>query len=209
MVNLEGRVQEIVQVEFLPEGAVTGFSRPDWRIFSDLAGALGCEGLSYQTPHDVREQIRRSVAGFPAAIDREPRRVKSVDGLKVGEACAEIPGRGEYLLVSEPAGYRHRGIDISSKVGGLRELELEEGFRMNPDDIAALGLKSGDSVSISVDGGEMSVSGPFKTDGECPRGTVYFTRPVVWGGLKHRRPLWPLSKFCQNPVRVSVSRAET
>ncbi len=49
-------------------------------------------------------------------------------------------------------------------------------------------------------------AGPVRADAECPRGAVYFTRPVVLGGLEHRRSLAPLFRLGANPVRVSVAR---
>jgi hypothetical protein len=110
-----------------------------------------------------------------------------------------------FLLVAEPAGYRHRGIDISSKVGGLGELALEEGFRMNPEDIASLGVADGGEITVSLDNGEVVASGPARSNSECPKGVVYFTRPVVFGGLDHRRTLWPLYRLAENPGRVSVA----
>jgi hypothetical protein len=111
-----------------------------------------------------------------------------------------------FLLVAEPAGYRHRGIDISSKVGGLGELALEEGFRMNPEDIASLGLVDGGEITVSLDNGEVVASGPAKSNSECSKGAVYFTRPVVFGGLDHRRSLWPLYRLAENPGWVSVAK---
>jgi len=114
---------------------------------------------------------------------------------------------GTFLLVAEPAGYRHRGIDISSKVGGLGELALEEGFRMSPEDFASLGLADGDQIAVSLDNAAITVSGPAKPNRECPKGVVYYTRSVVLGGLSHRRGLWPLCGLKQNPVRASVRKA--
>jgi hypothetical protein len=114
-------------------------------------------------------------------------------------------GKAGFLLVAGPAGYRHRGIDISSKVGGLGELALEEGFRMNPEDLVSCGLKHDDAITLSFDGGKVSVSGPARSDSECPRGVIYCTRPVVFGGLGHRRGLWPLYRLEENPTWVSLS----
>jgi predicted molibdopterin-dependent oxidoreductase YjgC len=207
LVNMEGRVQEIVRVEDLPEGAVTGFMRPDWRIFSDIALALKCETMNYQTAKDVLKDIRTAVPDFPARINRKPRRMKAIDHLKMDPASNGRAAEGEFLLVAEPGGYRHRGIDISSKVGGLAELGLEEGYRMNPEDIDSLGLKNGDRLTLSLDNGKISATNAVKSDIECPKGVIYYTRPVVLGGLKHRRELWPLYNLKQNPIRVNASRA--
>jgi len=210
VVNVEGRVQEIVPVESPTEGAVAGVMRPDWRIFSDLARALGFGGMNYQTYQDVDKDINAAVAGFPASADRMPRRMKAPTGdgrPKTEEPRTRNQEPGAFLLVAEPGGYRHRGVDISSKVGGLGELALEEGFRMSPEDFASLGLSDGDQVTVSLDDGAITVSGPAKSNRECPKGVVYYTRPVVFGGLSHRHALWPLYGLEQNPVPASVRKA--
>jgi len=213
LVNMEGRVQEIVQIESTPEGPVTGFMRPDWQIFSDLAGALQYSGMNYRTPQDVDEDIHRAVPDFPSRPDRMPRLLVHGSKFPVSgsptakdqkpETTNQEPGT--FLLVAEPAGYRHRGVDISSKVGGLGELALEEGFRMNPEDIASLGQADGDQITVSLDDGEVIASGPAKSNRECPKGVVYYTRPVVFGGLSHRRALWPLYRLAENPAWISVA----
>ncbi|MBM3315885.1 hypothetical protein FJY71_08640, partial [candidate division WOR-3 bacterium] len=156
---------------------------------------------------DVPEDIHRAVPGFPLRPDRMPRRMEPLERRGVREAKTEAKGKGGFLLVAEPAGYRHRGVDVSSKVGGLGELVLEEGFRMNPEDIAALGLSDGDRVTVSLDSGDVTASGPARSDNECPKGVVYYTRPVVFGGLGHRRAFWPLYRLEENPVRADVSRS--
>jgi predicted molibdopterin-dependent oxidoreductase YjgC len=207
LVNMEGRVQEIVQTESPPEGPVTGFMRPDWQIFSDLARALQYSGMNYRTPQDVDEDIHRAVPDFPPRPDRMPRRMRPLDHRSVRKSQIAAKGKGNFLLVAEPAGYRHRGIDISSKVGGLGELALEEGFRMNPEDIASLGLADGSQVTVSLDNGEVVASGPAKSNIECPKGVMYYTRPVVFGGLSHRRALWPLYRLEKNPAWVNLSRS--
>ena len=209
LVNIEGRVQEIVQVENPPEGAVAGLMRPDWRIFSDLADSLKCPSLNYQTSGDVIKEIREAVPDFPAGMDRTPRRMKAVDHPAIKKTTDEKTGEGDFLLVAEPGGYRHRGIDISSKVGGLMELALEEGFRMHPEDMDSLGLKNGDRITLSFDKGKVSAPGAVKRDNECPQGVVVFTRPAVFGGLKHRRELAPFYLLKQNPIRVNISRTAT
>jgi NADH dehydrogenase/NADH:ubiquinone oxidoreductase subunit G len=208
LVNIEGRVQEVVPVEQHAEGAVAGFMRPDWRILADLAKALGAAGMDYRTPREVFEEIRASVPGFPEEADRQPRRTIPRGGLGGGFPANSVASESGFLLVAEPGGYRHRGIDITSKVGGLKELGLEEGFRMSPEDLSALGLRSGDRISIALDGGRQIVPGLVKADAECPRGAISYTRPAVFGGLEHRRPLAPLFEAGRNPIRVTVSREE-
>ena len=239
LINMEGRVQKVVPVESPTEGAVAGFMRPDWRIFSDLAHALGFGGMNYQTYQDVDKDIHAAVPDFPARPDRLPQRMKPTERDKgiqgQRDTVSECPSPAldpsiprpldpfRCLLVAEPGGYRHRGIDISSKVGGLGELALEEGFRMSPEDYASLGLADGDQVTVTVLGGlghdpnsqeelghvphKITVSGPAKSNRECPKGVVYYTRPVVFGGLSHRSALLPLYGLKQNPAEASVRKA--
>jgi formate dehydrogenase alpha subunit len=204
-VNMEGRVQELVHVEDIPEGEVTGLMRPDWLIFSDLANALTGHSMNYRTAQDVLKEIRMAVPGFPERIDRKPRRMEPIDHQETRPSAREKTLEGNFWLVAEPGGFSHRGIDISSKVGGLAELALEEGFRMNPQDIAALGFESGERITILMDGGRGRVSGRAQSDGECPKGVIFYSRPAALGGLEHRRALGPLYALQENPVRVSVS----
>ena len=206
LVNLEGRVQEVVQVENPREGAQNGFMRPDWKIFADLANAMNCHTMNYKTSQDIFKEIRRAVPSFPAGVNRRPRRMAPTKSPEREKRKVEITSPGDFLLVAKPGGYRHRGVDISSKVGGLKELALEEGFRMNPEDLEALGLRGGDTVSLSCDGGKISADGSVKADEECPRGVVYFTRPVVFGGLENRRGILALFRLEENPARVNISR---
>jgi len=109
-------------------------------------------------------------------------------------------------LVAEPAGFSHGGIDLSSKVEGLGELALEEGFRLHPDDLQRLGLNSGDRVTISFE--KRSVSAPARADEECPMGVIYFHRPFAFGGLGQRADLEPLYRCATNPLPVSVQAAK-
>jgi hypothetical protein len=208
LINMEGRVQEVVQVENPPEGAVTGFMRPDWRIFADLAKAIGCRPLDYLTAGDVRREIHLAVPGFPATIDRRPRRLKPLEHPAVAVSTRGKMPEGDFWLVAEPGGYRHRGIDISSKVGGLCELALEEGFRMHPDDLESFGLESGNGIRVTWDGEKTGAEGEVKADPECSRGAIYFHRRIIHGGLKREQELGPLLELRSNPVRVRITRVE-
>jgi len=208
LINLEGRVQEIVRVENPPEGAVFGFMRPDWRILGDIAKALGSQALNFHSAGDVREGIRALIPGFPSEADRRPRRMNPLDQAVMGVARGGKAADGNFWLVAEPGGYRHRGIDIASKVGGLCELALEVGFRMHPEDVESLGLADRDSIRVTWDDGRAGATAAVKADPECSRGAVYFTRRVILGGLKQGRELGPILGLRQNPARVRVTRAE-
>ena len=208
LINMEGRVQEFVRVENPPEGAVFGFMRPDWKILADIAAALECRALNYQSDGDVRKEITAAVPGFPDGADRMPRRLKPLDQPLRAAGSGAQSVDGDFWLVAEPGGYRHRGIDIASRVGGLCELALEEGLRMHPEDVESLGLADGESILVVWDGEKASATASVKADPECSRGAVYFTRRIIQGGLKQVKEMEALQGLLQNPVRVRISRAE-
>jgi hypothetical protein len=208
LVNIEGRVQEVVRVENPPEGAVFGFMRPDWKILTDVARALGSQALNYESAADVRKDIKAHIPGFPAEPDRQPRQMKPLDQPLNASAGKVEAMDGDFWLVAEPSGYRHRGIDIASKVGGLCELALEDGFRMHPEDVESLGLAAGDKIRVTWDDGRAGARAAVKVDPECFRGAVYFTKRIVPSGLKLDSEPAVLQGPRQNPARVRISRVE-
>ncbi|UCE60415.1 MAG: molybdopterin-dependent oxidoreductase [Phycisphaerales bacterium] len=205
LTNVEGRVQELVGIEDLPDSAVAGFARPDWLIFSRLAEKLKCSEFKYKSAKAVLKDISKTVADFPAKADRKPRRLTPKAKLPIDRHAGGSEGADPFLLVAEPAGFAHRGTDLASKVEGLEELALEEGFRLNPDDLGKLRVDSGERITVSV--GKLTVTGQAKADKECPRGTVYFHRPVAYGGLEHRAELEPLYRLRKSPVKAEVARS--
>jgi formate dehydrogenase alpha subunit len=206
LTNVEGRVQELVKIEDLPDGAVAGFTRPDWFIFSRLAEKLKCPELKYKSAKAIAKEISRNVPGFPTKPDRKPRRLAAKARLPIAKRRAGTAGTGSYLLVAEPAGFGHRGIDMCSKVEGLEELALEEGLRLNSEDLRKLRVKPGESIVISI--GKLTVTGSAKADVECPQGVIYFYRPVAYGGLEHRASLEPLYRLRTSPLKVNVRAAK-
>jgi anaerobic selenocysteine-containing dehydrogenase len=216
LTSIEGRVQDLRRVENLPAGAVHGSALPDWRIFADLAGRLGRADPRYADAAAVRAAIRAEVPGFPAEADRRPRPMTPIaqdDGITASAATSAaaagaaatggrtqgdggsvephdgLTGRGRFVLVSEHASLRHRGIDLATVVEGLGELHLEEGLAMNPDDIARLGVEPGGAVTVGLDGSDLVRA--VRPDPGCPRGAAYLVRDEAWEGP------W-------RPVRVSI-----
>lgn len=207
LTNVEGRVQEIVQVECPPDGASTGFVRPDWFIFSQIAERLSLPGLAYESWKDVLRDIGRGNPGFPAVPDRRPRRMSA--GMEFRDIKTRPAPRpeGDLLLLIEAGGFRHRGIDLSLVVEGLSELKLEEGFRLHPADMASFGLQPGDELTLSWNGTEASA--PVRPDADLPRGAAVVCRPSAFGGLLHRRGLFPLFRQPAEVLSVRVvSRGE-
>jgi len=203
LTNIEGRVQRQRAVEHLPAGAVNGFALPDWRIFSDLAGRLGFPDLRYADVDAVRAAIQAELPDYPAEPDRKPRRMTRMVARAGDTTPGEIAGKGRFVLVQEHAGFRHRGTDLSGVVEGLGELHLEEGLRMNADDMARLEVGPDDMVTVSIDATHLTL--PVRPDPDCPRGAVYLTRIEAWGALSGRSGLEPLSRLPATPVKVSVA----
>jgi len=205
LINIEGRLQELVQIEDLPDGAVNGYTRPDWFIFSRLADKLKQGGFAYQNAKAVRDEISKNVPGFPAEPNRKPRQLTCNAKLPIDRSNREVHGQGTHLLITEPAGFGHRGVDLCSKVEGLGELALEEGFRVHPRDLERLGVEAGDPLTLSF--GKLTVTGSARADEECREGTVYFFRPVALGGLAHRADLEPLYRSRGSPVKIKAEAA--
>jgi formate dehydrogenase alpha subunit len=200
--NIEGRVQELIRIENLPDSAVRGFVRPDWTIFSELAQKLDCSALPYTKAEDIRKEIHQTVPEFPEIPDRKPRLLKPGIDLPIESPRKPVNGTGDYLLIAESAGFRHRGIDLASVVEGLSELALEEGFRMNPDDLTRLGIQGGELMTISAN--RLKIAVRAKADADCPAGVIYYHRPTSFGGLASYQHLEPLYRLKANPIKVSV-----
>ena len=208
LTNVEGRVQESRPVEHFSPGVAHGFARPDWRIFVDLAARLGRADPRFADAAAVRTALRRDMPGFPAELDRSPRRMTpTASGALSAEPAAAAAvtgaagrgssaasdgapaGHGRFVLVSERASFRHRGIDLAAVVEGLGELHLEEGLAMNPDDLVRLGVGEGSPVTVTLDGTDLVRA--VRPDPDCPRGAAFLTRDEQWA--------WPTS-----PVRVRI-----
>jgi predicted molibdopterin-dependent oxidoreductase YjgC len=202
LTNIEGRVQELVRIENPPDGAVTGFVRPDWQIFSEMSEKLDGRTLGYKSAEDILREIHEAVPGFPAKADREPRPLQARSGLTVEERNHPPAGKGEFLLIVEPAGFQHRGTDLSSVVEGLGELALEQGVRLNPEDLSRLGVEPGGRITLRVEGTKVTLKA--KADGDCPAKVIYCAHPANFGGLKECRDLEPLYHLNSNPIRVEV-----
>jgi hypothetical protein len=90
------------------------------------------------------------------------------------------PGRGRFVLVPEPAAFRHRGVDLATVVEGLGELHLEDGLRMHPDDLVRVGVEPGELLTVAADGVDLVL--PARADAACPRGAAYITSAPGWPG---------------------------
>lgn len=203
LTNIEGRVQELAHIENPPEGAVSGFVRPDWRIFMELSEKLGCQAWRYENEGEILKEIHTAVAGFPGKADRKPRRMKVGKELIMEKKNQAPAGKGDFLLVVEHSGFQHRGTDLSAVVEGLGELALEQGLPLNPDDLSRLGVKAGDPVHICLSDKKLELNA--KADADCPAGTVYAYLPLNFGGLGAFKGWEFFDDLPSNPVWVSIT----
>ncbi len=186
LTSVEGRVQDLRPVDRPPRDALLG-PRPDWRIVSDLAARLGRKGLGFESARAVRDAIRAEVPGFPAELDRAPRRLSPVAVSAMGAAGPAGPAApivpvhsGRFTIVLEHASFRHRGIDLAGVVEGLAELHLEAGVGLHPDDLARLGVEPGGELTVRLDGTDLVLAA--RSDPDCPRGAAYLVRDESWQG---------------------------
>ncbi len=205
LTNIEGRIQRVVRIENLPDGASMGFARPDWFIFDALAEKLGHAEPPSENASQILKEISEKVAGFPATPDRQPRKLQPASRIPWDTPRMASHETNGFRLILEPGGFRHRGIDMRFVVEGLSELALEEGFRLHPADLEELGIKNGEIAVLRADGVE--VFGPVKADPDCPGGSVYVYRPFAYGGLPHRSNLEPLYRLGESLLTATIAPA--
>jgi predicted molibdopterin-dependent oxidoreductase YjgC len=189
LTSIEGRVQRVVAVESPASGA--GGPRADWRVFSDLARELGDGHLTYPSDGAVRRAIRAELPGWPASEDRTPRRMTPFEAPLEARGDGTVEGAGRFVLVPEGGSFRHRGVDLADVVEGLGELRLEDGVRLNPHDLARLGVEPEGTVTVKVDGRAAVFAA--RPDPGCPRGAAYLAGAEGAG-------------FGAAPVRARISK---
>jgi len=207
LVNMEGRVQESVRVEELPDSVMYGRARPDWWIFSEIARKIGVKGFEYKNSAEILDEISEIADGFPKSgmITRELDTFTKTAKIPVQSPVSnDIKKKGKFLLIMQPGGYTYRGIDIRSKVEGLQILNPEMGFFINSEDADSLGVKQGDEIIVKANG--VTGKAPVQSGTEIPPGTIYLYVPQSYGGLKDCRELQDLYNLKVNPCYAEVSK---
>jgi len=207
LVNMEGRVQEVRQIERLPDSVMYGRSRPDWWIFSQIAQKMGVDGFDYKSSVDILDEISEIADGFPKSgkITRRKDTFRTIEKLpKPAKVPANPRRKGRLMLLKQPAGYTHRGVDIRSKVEGLEILNPEDGFYLNPYDARSLGLTEGERITVKADG--LKGVAVIRIDDKIPEGSIYLYVPQAYGGLKKYAHLKELFDLPENPCPVEVEK---
>ena len=157
-VNIEGRVQSF-------QGVVRplGETRPAWKVLRVLGTLMGVTGFGFDTVEQVRAECLGAIGDIPARLGNDIRGAAATvaapkfDGIqRIGEVpiyhVDSIVRRSEPLQQTRDA-----QVVIASLPGGL---------------IEKLGLRPGDLVRISQDGGEAVV--PYARDDRLPANCVRF-----------------------------------
>ncbi len=206
LTNVEGRVQAAPRMEELPDSVQYGKTRPDWWIFSQIAGRLGAKGLEYESEKDIDAEISKLVHGYPKArITRKSRRLPRTGSIPAPDKqkAVTLP-KSKFMLVLMPGSYAHRGVDIISKVEGLRIINPEDGFFINPADAAKLGVVEGELIDVTA--GSHSATAPARLDPDVPKSAVYLPVPSSTGGMALRSALEPLFRLELNPSPAEVKK---
>ncbi|MDE3117688.1 MAG: NADH-quinone oxidoreductase subunit NuoG [Nitrospirota bacterium] len=152
--NTEGHVQQ-VRHAIEPVGE----SRPDWEIFSDLAGLMGYP-LEYGDAKEILKEIRALVPGYnlPGPTPKPSRPDHTAVDRYLQQGYAEDLGeRYRYTPPVKAAGRLTLLVDqslfhsgkFSTKAKGLLHLQAEGAVSLNPADAARLGIVEGDRVLLS------------------------------------------------------------
>ena len=194
--NTERRVQRIRKaIEPI------GDSKPDWWITSEIAKRMKAKGFEFANPLEIFEEIRLvtpSYAGISyKRIENEgiqwPCPNEKHKGTKYlhSEKFATPNGKGklmpltykpseelpnkEYplLLTTDRSLYHYHTSTMTRRVKGLRILDEEELFKINPADAKKHKLQDGEMVKVSSRRGEVKVK--VSVTDICPPGVVSMT----------------------------------
>lgn len=207
LTNVEGRVQAFRPVEAPPDSVQWGRVRSDAWILGRLGRALGATGFTAETLEEVQAEMATVGDRFPAPGTGDRRRRPfsgaSQSATAPSEAAAERPA-AERLLVREPSSYAHRGVDLVSKVEGLRLLDPESGVGVAVEDARQLELSEGDPVAVEGEG--FRFEGPARILRALPAGMVTVYRSPAAGGRRGLAHGIPPSTGDQNPLGVRLVR---
>ena len=172
--NSEGRVQAVRQA-FDP----IRDARPDWEIFSQIAGFMGFP-FEYGSEEEISAEIGRLMPRWktmPTMQDRQTalERYLSHGSSSEGDQRYRLNGfastpQDRFQLVIGPTLF-HSG-KMSLEAEGLRRIANEGLLRISPADAAQLGVKDEETVKVRSSQGEAVIK--VKIDGRYPPGLVFF-----------------------------------
>lgn len=176
-VNNEGRAQPTHKGAALMSGAI-----PEWKLFSDFAGAFGLKG-GYKSAWEITDEIAMIVPGYKALsaaairdgggglVDYSAARAR-VDHARSDRVSPSAPvepsGQYRYLALAGPALFR-LGL-ISQRSSTLEAIEPDPYMEIHPNDAAELSLRSGSTALVESSVGSLELK--VKIDRRSRVGTI-------------------------------------
>jgi len=158
-VNIEGRVQGFQAV-----ARPLGESRPAWKVLRVLGSLMGVPGFDFDTVEQVRAECLGALGDIPARLDNsiggatKPVAKSRLDGI---QRIGEVPAYHTDSIVRRAASLQLTREAQAAAVAWLPGSLVEK-----------LGLRAGDRISITQDGGRTVV--PYGRDDRLPAGCVRF-----------------------------------
>jgi formylmethanofuran dehydrogenase subunit D len=107
----------------------------------------------------------RRVASRPAKRNGQPGAADGIAGILVGMA------REQFILI--PGRTSRQGTTLNEGKFSAGYVEETATVQMNPEDMARLGLKTGDSVRLRSDQGEVAITCQAAKAGDLPPGLLF------------------------------------
>jgi NADH-quinone oxidoreductase subunit G len=132
VVNLDGRVMTVT-----PAGRVSGQARPGWKILRALGETMGLDGFEQVSLDELQAEMRPALAA----------------GQERGEVQLAPPGAaGELHRIGEVPMYSVDGLCRRSEPLQNTVQAQNDFVGLSPADAGQLGIKDGDTASVSQDG---------------------------------------------------------
>ena len=168
---------------FSPQGG----AEPAWAHLAALGGALGGD-FPFRHAADVMEEIRRTVPGYEDASyralargARQPPNGATTQALLPSQPPIERNGRSGLVLLTARDLYTDRQA-AAIRLPDADRLHRSEALEIHPRDAAARGLSPGQTVSVTANGGALSL--PAKVTEDVPEGAVFIAALYDGGAVQ-------------------------
>lgn len=191
--NTERRVQLVKKI-FNPPGE----AKPDWEIYSELAGKLGYD-MNFSSSSGIMDEIAELVPSY-AGIGHDrlengglqwPVKNRESYGTKLLHTDEFIRGKGRFRIISwrekdpsEMHAYPYTLITgrqrehyhtatMTSRSKVIGKLQKGGNIEMNPEDMESENLREGETVQVKSKTG--SLNAPVKANPDIPHGVLFTT----------------------------------
>ncbi len=159
-VNAEGRWQS-----FTGMTKPVGESRPGWKILRVLGNLCGVAGFEYASSEEVREEVKKSVAGI------EPD--NAFKGTRI--VTSDSPGKGFQRVAEVPLYATDMLVRRAQPLQQTRDADTGW-IRLCPADAKKLGVSAGERLTVK--NGSTSIELPVQLDASMAPGDVYMASGI-------------------------------